>query len=320
MLLPGTQMHLITFLFVCIELIILFYLFIHHLARPHDKISYLDIFLLLLLIVYNITGGLLPDPKLPGSYFWQNSIAYATGFMTPCYFPYYVYHAFGLKKMEFHAYRGVFLFLMLPYLLFMIVFGITGNLNDAKNLLVLPVAYALWVIVALVSATKDESIENKIVPFLGLTPWVCLPVIDYFNAGQAVEASITNTGFLLLLVQHMRRNVQQLKDEHQRLLASEEKLRGWNEKLQEEVEKRTKEIERFSVEEKILEGSRLYQLTKREREIVSFICRGYSYKQIAENLFISERTVTKHVQNIFDKAKVSNKLELLNKLGIVPEN
>ena len=75
MLLPGTQMHLITFAFVCIELIILFYLFIHHLARPHDKISYLDIFLLLLLIVYNITGGLLPDPTLPGSYFWQNSIA-----------------------------------------------------------------------------------------------------------------------------------------------------------------------------------------------------------------------------------------------------
>jgi DNA-binding CsgD family transcriptional regulator len=320
MLLPGTQMHLITFAFVCIELIILFYLFVHRLARPHDKISYLDIFLLLMLIVYNITGGLLPDPKLPGSFFWQNSIAYATGFMTPCYFPYYVYHAFGLKKMKFHAYRGVFLFLMLPYLLFMIVFGITGNLNEAKNLLILPVIYALWVIATLVSATKNESTENKIVPFLGLTPWVCLPVIDYFNAGQGIEAAITNTGFLLLLTQHMRRNVQQLKDEHKRLVESEEKLLGWNEKLQEEVEKRTKEIERLSTEERILEGCRQYQLTNREREIATLIYRGSSYKQIAESLFISERTVTKHVQNIFDKVKVSNKLELLNKLGIVPVN
>lgn len=320
MLLPGTQMHLITFAFVCIELIILFYLLIHRLARPHDKISYLDIFLLLLLIVYNITGGLLPDPKLPGSFFWQNSLAYATGFMTPCYFPYYVYHAFGLKKMKFHAYRGVFLFLMLPYLLFMIVFGITGNLNDAKNLLALPVVYALWVVITLVSATKNESIENKIVPVLGVAPWLCLPVIDYFNAGQAIEASITNTGFLLLLAQHMRRNVQQLKDEHQRLIASEEQLRSWNEKLQEEVEKRTKEIERLSIEEKVLEGCRQYQLTNREREIARLICGGSSYKQIAERLFIAERTVTKHVQNIFDKVKASNKLELLNKLGIVPEN
>ncbi len=320
MLVPGTQMHLITFAFVCIELVILFYLIIHRLARPHDKISYLDIFLLLLLIVYNVTGGLLPDPQLPGSYFWQNSIAYATGFMTPCYFPYYVYHAFGLKKMKFHAYRGVFLFLMLPYLLFMIVFGITGNLSDAKNLLILPVSYAIWVMITLTSATKMETSENRIVPFLGLAPWVCLPVIDYFNAGQAVEASITNTGFLLLLVQHLRRNIQQLKDEHQRLIASEKQLLSWNEKLQEEVEKRTKELERLTTEERILEGCRQYQLTNREKEIATFIYRGNSYKQIAESLYISERTVTKHVQNIFDKVKVSNKLELLNKLGIVPVN
>ena len=250
MLLPGTQMHVITFAFICIEFIILFYVVIHRLARPYDKISYLDIFLLLLLIVYNITGGLLPDPNLPGSYFLQYSIAYATGFMTPCYFPYYVYHAFGLKKMRFHAYRGVYLFLMLPYLLFMIVFGITGKLEAAKNLLILPVVYALWVIVTLASATKNESTEDKIVLFLSLTPWVCLPIIDYYNIGQGVEAFIMNAGFLLLLTQHMRRNVQQLKDEHQRLIESEKKLLTWNEQLQEEVNKRTQELENISREQR----------------------------------------------------------------------
>ena len=315
MLLPGTQMHMITFAFVCIELIILFYLFIHRLARPHDKVSYLDIFLLLLLIVYNITGGLLPDPKLPGSYFWQNSIAYATGFMTPCYFPYYVYHAFGLKKMEFHAYKGVFLFLMLPYLLFMLVFGITGKIEVAKNLLILPVIYALWVIVTLSSATKGESTEDKIILFLSLTPWVCLPVIDFYNLGQGVEVSITNTGFLLLLTQHMRRNVQQLKDEHLRLIASENQLQNWNEHLQEEVNKRTKELESISREERFVENCKKYSLTHREMEIALLLYRGQSQKQIGELLFIAERTVAKHTQNIFDKVKISNRVELVHKLG-----
>lgn len=315
MLLPGTQMHLITLAFVCIELIILFYLIIHHLARPHDKISYLDIFLLLLLIVYNITGGLLPDPNFPGSYFWQNSIAYATGFMVPCYFPYYVYHAFGLNKMKFHAYRGVFFFLMLPYLLFMIVFAITGNLEDAKNLLVLPVGYALWVIATLIIATKKESPEDKIVLFLSLAPWVGLPVIDYFNAGQAIEVSITNTGFLLLLAQHMRRNVQQLKDEHQRLVASENQLLTWNEQLQEEVSKRTQELEHISREERFNENCKQYNLTAREKEIAVLIYRGHTHKQIGELLFIAERTVAKHSQNIFDKIQVSNRVELVHKLG-----
>src|SRR5204863_1152652 len=107
MLLYGTQMHIITFIFVCIELVIFCYLIIYRLARPDDKIASLNIVLIFLLITYNITGGLLPDPSMPGSYFVQETLAYATGFITPCYFPYYVYRAFELEKMRFHAFRGV---------------------------------------------------------------------------------------------------------------------------------------------------------------------------------------------------------------------
>ena len=154
MLLPGTQMHIITFLFVCIEAVILCYLLIYRLARPDDKTAYLNIILIFLLVVYNVTGGLLPDSHLPGSYFIQMAIAYATGFITPCYFPYYVYKAFGLEKMKFHAYKGVYFFLITPYVLFVIVFGITGDLNLAKYLLILPVAYAVWVIAR---ATRRRS-------------------------------------------------------------------------------------------------------------------------------------------------------------------
>ena len=86
------------------------------------------------------------------------------------------------------------------------------------------------------------------------------------------------------------------------------------------MNKRTREIERLSAEQRIFESCKQYQLTPREREVTRLICRGSSYKQIADSLFIAERTVTKHVQNIFDKVKVSNKLELLNKLGIVATN
>src|SRR5579859_22210 len=118
MLLPGTQMHLVTFAFVCVEIVIFFYLAIYKLARPGDKVALLDIYLVFLLLTYNITGGLLPDPNLPGSVFLQEAIAYGTGFITPSYFPYYVYRAFALQKMRFHAYRGVFLCLIVPYLLF----------------------------------------------------------------------------------------------------------------------------------------------------------------------------------------------------------
>ena len=323
MLVPGTQMHIITFIFICIEAVILFYLVIYRFARRDDKITLLNIILITVLIVYNLTGGLLPDGNLPGSYYTQMSIAYFTGFLTPCYFPYYVYHAFSLERMKFHAYRGIFLFLMLPYIIFLVVFFVSGKIEEAKDLLIAPTAYAIWVIVTLVNAVKHKynyklstlgAKEEMAVTFLSLTPWVGLPVIDFFNMGQAVEAATTNTGFLLLFGLQIKQHITKLKDEHQRLIASEEHLKNWNEILQQEVDRRTMEMERLTSEERMLQNCTKYRLTTREIEIVLLIFRGNSYKQIAETLFIAERTVTKHAQNIFDKVNVSNKLELLNKL------
>jgi signal transduction histidine kinase/DNA-binding NarL/FixJ family response regulator len=57
-----------------------------------------------------------------------------------------------------------------------------------------------------------------------------------------------------------------------------------------------------------------YNLTAREVDIARLICGGQSYKEIGDSLFIAERTVKKHVQNIFEKTNVSNKIQLINKL------
>ncbi|HNP99007.1 MAG TPA: hybrid sensor histidine kinase/response regulator, partial [Bacteroidia bacterium] len=255
MLVFGTQMHIVTFAFVSIEIVFFFYLVVFKLSRPDDKTTFLNILLLFLLITYNVTGGLLPDPKLPCSFFLQVTIAYATGFITPCYFPYYVYKAFGLTKLKFHAYRGVYYFLVVPYLIFVIVFWISGNLRDAQNLLIIPVLYGVWVIVSLIEAIRYkynnnfkslEARQEIVVLLFSLTPWIGLPIIDYFNLGQAIEASITNVGFLLLFGLQVHRNVTQLRIEHGKLIESEQRLRSWNADLREEVDKRTKELEKIN--------------------------------------------------------------------------
>ena len=260
MLLPGTQMHIVTFIFVCIEIVIFFYLVIYRLARPDDKTAFLNIVLISLLITYNVTGGLLPDPNLPGSVLFQEIIAYATGFIVPCYFPYYVYKAFGLEKMKFQAYEGVFLFLMLPYFLFVVVYSATNHLEIAKNLLVLPVLYALWIIYSLTKAIKykygnnfssKESKEEATVLLLSLTPWIGLPIVTYFDLSQAAEASITNPGFLLLLSLQVNRHIKQSRTEHQRLIDSELRLLNWNTNLQIEVDKKTRKLERINEQQTI---------------------------------------------------------------------
>ena len=62
------------------------------------------------------------------------------------------------------------------------------------------------------------------------------------------------------------------------------------------------------------QNCKAYQLTPREIDITKLISEGYSYKQIGDSLFIAERTVKKHVQNIFEKVAISNKVQLINKL------
>lgn len=325
MFVPGTEMHLVTFGFICIEFVILSYLYIYRLARKDDKTVILDLYLCLFLLAYNVSGGLLPDPKLPGSYFLQECIAYATGFFTPCYFPYYVFKGFDLKKMKFHARAGVFIFLALSYLIFVTIFAVTGDMAIAQNVLIIPTAYSVWVLFSVHRAirykynnqiTTKNAREELIVLALCLTPWLTLPIITYFDLGQPIEATATNAGFLLLLALHVKRNVSQLRLEHERLLTSELHLKQWNSILQQEVERRTREIERLNREEKFRLNCCQFNLTNREQEIAFLIFKGDTYRQVADQLYIAERTVAKHVQNIFDKIQVSNKVELFHKLGV----
>jgi DNA-binding NarL/FixJ family response regulator len=54
----------------------------------------------------------------------------------------------------------------------------------------------------------------------------------------------------------------------------------------------------------------LDQLTNREREVMRLLARGYAYKEIAKELYISIKTVETHVSNVLRKLQVSNRYEL----------
>ncbi len=53
------------------------------------------------------------------------------------------------------------------------------------------------------------------------------------------------------------------------------------------------------------------RLTERETEILRYVAKGYAYRDIAERLVISVRTVQNHVQSIFRKLQVSSRYELM---------
>ncbi|MCP2239867.1 DNA-binding NarL/FixJ family response regulator [Thermoanaerobacterium thermosaccharolyticum] len=51
------------------------------------------------------------------------------------------------------------------------------------------------------------------------------------------------------------------------------------------------------------------ELTDREMQILSLIAEGYSNKEIADKLFLSEKTVKNHVYNIFRKLDVKDRTQ-----------
>ena len=54
----------------------------------------------------------------------------------------------------------------------------------------------------------------------------------------------------------------------------------------------------------------LDRITARERDVLRLIARGYTYKEVAGELFISDRTVETHVSSVLRKLQLSNRREL----------
>jgi DNA-binding NarL/FixJ family response regulator len=54
----------------------------------------------------------------------------------------------------------------------------------------------------------------------------------------------------------------------------------------------------------------LDQLTQREREVLRLIARGYTYKEIARELYISLKTVESHVSSVLRKLQLSTRHQL----------
>lgn len=114
----NTEIHVVTFVFVFLEIFMFSHQMVFYLQKPHEKKREYYLILLFLLIIYNITGGLFPDENLPMSVELQYILAYGAGFCMGAYFPYYFYRAFNITHLAFHAKYGVLIFLILPFIIF----------------------------------------------------------------------------------------------------------------------------------------------------------------------------------------------------------
>lgn len=309
MLIPGTEMYLLTAIFIFLELLFFFHQFIYYLYRPSDKSRFWYLILLGLLIFYNITGGFFPDPHIKFiSLQIQNIIAYGAGFLMASYFPFFFYKCFKLKSLRFHALYGVPLFLLLPYLIFFgVIYFSKGDLQYAIRYgMIVPFFYSFVIIIAILKAIRKQFSEynNKgykvdrlemVAVYCAVIPWVTMSVFAYFRVNQSIEAIVTNLGFLLITIIFFIRSIRRARINDANLEISE----------------------RTAPYEEIFEKNLFkYSYTSREIEVIRLLRQGLTKEQIGEKLFIATSTVSRHVQNIHYKTDVGNRLELMRKLEI----
>ncbi len=299
----GTEMHLVTFLFLLLEVPLFFFQLFYFLLRPQDQGRKWYFILLSLLISYNVAGGLLPDPNIPISIVLQNILAYGTGFTVGAFFPYYFYRAFNLSELRFHAVYGVLMFLIAPYVIFFVIsYSINQDLDFAiKYGIVIPFFYSFILLFAIINAISKKYERNPddyhfwemIAVFCAVLPWATLAPISYFKIGQFWEAILTNGGFVVITIMFVYQYVRDSRKEYS--------------KFNELCNKNT-------YPELFEKNCIRYGLTNREAEVANLMRNGDRYKQIAEHLFISEKTLSVHIQHIFEKTKVNNRTALAHKL------
>jgi DNA-binding CsgD family transcriptional regulator len=300
----STDMHIVTFIFVIFEAIMLLYQVLFYLQRPFEKRRFYYIILLTLFIIYNICGGLFPDPDFRGiSLTVQNILAWGSGIALACFLPYYFYKAYDLVSLKFHARYGVLLFLLTPFLMFFsIEYLLQGNIDrGVKHGVLIPCIYAIICVIAMYRSIKIKQGENKklgkemILSLIAISPWVSMPILSYFRVAQLPEVLVMNGGFLFITGLFIWETIQQSREDNIHLQAL------------------ISTIDDNEVKEDVfIENSRIYKLSPREIEVAALIADGLKYKQIGDRLFIQERTVTTHVQKMFMKTGAKNKVDLLN--------
>lgn len=305
------EMHPLTAVFILLELMMLSVQLYFYLIWPYHRSRLTYLILLVLLIIYNLTGGFFPDTDIRWlSLPFQNIIAYGSGFLMAAYFPYYFYSSFGLSTLRFHAVFGAPLFLLLPYLIFFVLlYPVLGDLNFAIHYgLIIPGLYSPVLLVAMFRAIKLRFARNEDDPdrftrleiqavYWAVSPWVFMCLFAYLQVVQWVEVLFTNTGFAVIAVLFLYQSAKYERNEKKR------------------------QIERDALDEKLTadfnQTCKDSGLSLREAEVALMLCQGMEYKVIADILYISARTVDTHAHRIYYKLEVKNKIELQQKLGFL---
>ncbi|WP_405290997.1 helix-turn-helix transcriptional regulator [Algibacter sp. Ld11] len=251
-----------------------------------EKLRYL--YLAILFLLYNVLNGLLPNTSLPGPLILQYIITYGISIFMCIYLIWYLYQEFNIITPNyFFQVKNLTIILSTAFLLLFIVpYFFSYSLNSSRSLfLILPILLSsIFFIYFIKIITKEVKRQRyfKIQTYLGLSSIlsiVLLPLLTFFGDFQPITQPVVSAAFFLVTIMEINSYIYRLKNTHTLKL----------------------------------NVGRQYNFTNRENEIALQIIKKNSYKQIAQNMFITYGTVRKHASNIFIKSNCASRKDFIKK-------
>lgn len=298
----GTEIKLTTFIFTCIELIVLFFQLPNYLSRRQDKSRLRFLILIIAFIFYNLCSGLLPDNRIPLHILVQNILAFGSGILLATYYFYYLVQELNISQEKLFNTRILFWSLVLSFVIgFILTYAFTGNIGTSKrNFIFFPVLISVYFCITTVKFLAKNKIKQKLeTPFklmvysgyIGIIFMASMPVVVFFGDYQTINNGLVNISFLLTFYSYIKLYLFQSKLEYNLL----------------------NEVGFFGIKEK--ESSLLEKsgLTGRQLTVAYLLLQGLTQDEVAEELVVATKTVSKHASNIYKKTNTKNIKDFLNK-------
>lgn len=297
----GTSIHWTTFFYFLIDaFLVIFTLYISRKKLRNCHFRYLKLGLLFL--AYNATGGFLPIKNFPGPFIIQYVITYGIAITLCIYIIYYLYKEYDIEIIKYHfsvrnltilSIASFFILFLLPYLT-------TQSLKGARFFFTIPISIValifLWFFQQRISnSTKPNPFfrRRNNISIICVSCIALLPVLTLIGDYQWLTFTIMNLAFYLITVMEV--------DRYLYILENKTKMY--------EIFEFNNRQRKISFKSKII----YEDLTRREFEIAISIFKNLSYEEIARELFIAKKTVSKHASNIFRKTGVKNRREFLKR-------
>lgn len=295
----GTSIHWTTFFYLLVDSVILLFVLIRSAKYQHHNLRRYSI-LAAFFVVYNATGGFLPFEDFPGPFILQYIITYGVALSMGIYLFYYIYEEYDIEFLTVHlTISNISIYGTLCFLgLYLLPYYFTGSIDIARICFTVPVSiiclYFLWALYKRISKMDHPNpfvLRRNRLSLLSVACIVLLPMLTVIGDYQWLTFSIVNGSFFAITAIEV--------DRYHYFLEHRKKM--------DEVFNFYKMGKNRNMGPNFMNRG----LTQREIEIAVRMLDGKSYKEIREEFFIAENTVTKHASNIFKKTDAKNKSDFL---------